>query len=54
MEQAPDELSGHEGETSDEELDKLTSEPMNSPDKAKDAEEGAPGAGGSSTENTGG
>jgi hypothetical protein len=42
MEQAPDELSGHEGNTSDEELDKMTGEPMNSPEKAKDAEGGGP------------
>lgn len=42
MEQAPDELSGHEGHASDEELDKLTGEPMNSPEKARDAEGGGP------------
>ena len=39
MEQAPDELSGHEGDASDEEIDKITSEPMNSPEKQRQAEE---------------
>ncbi len=44
MEQAPDELSGHEGDASDEEIDKMTGEPMNSPEKQRDAEDGGPTA----------
>lgn len=38
MEQAPDELSGREGETSDRALDDMTGEPMNAPEKQKEAD----------------
>jgi hypothetical protein len=46
MEQSPDELSGHEGETSEEEIDKITSEPMDSPDKQREAEADDPASSG--------
>ena len=39
MDQSPDELSGREGETSEEKVDKISDEPMNSPGKQADAED---------------
>lgn len=38
MEQAPDELSGKEGETSEEEVNDISDKPMNDPAKEKDAD----------------
>ena len=45
MEQGPDELSGKEGNRSDEELDKMTGEPLNSPEKQEKAEKEGPSGG---------
>ena len=38
MEQAPDELSGKEGETSEEEVNEISDKPMNDPAKENDAD----------------